>query len=164
MGLLSSLLRSSLLRLRACGRTPLLLLVVVAGIGAAPALLHTPAGAGNDRPVLAVDFVRTFPGEQADYLRFIELNWAAARRAAQEEGFVVGYEVIARAPADGDWDVMLVTEYAGAEAYTQREEHFTELFEWPELAMKPIDGKRPRDMAEVVAGGVEARRVLASNP
>lgn len=33
--------------------------------------------------VHAIDFVRTLPGEQADYLRFIELNWAAARAAAQ---------------------------------------------------------------------------------
>lgn len=112
--------------------------------------------------VFALDFVRTFPGEQADYLRFIERNWAPARAAAQEEGAVIGYEVIAREPQGEEWDVMLVTEYASADAFAQREAIFTELFERPELAMKPIDGKGPRDMAEFVGSGIEARRVLAS--
>lgn len=110
--------------------------------------------------VLAIDFVRTFPGEQADYLRFIELNWAAARAAAREEGAVVGYDVILREPQGDDWDVMLITEYASEEAYARREEVFAALFERPELAMRPVGGKGPRDMATFVASGVEARRVL----
>ena len=114
--------------------------------------------------VLAIDFVRTLPGEQADYLRFIELNWAEARAAAQEEGAVVSYEVIAREPQGEDWDVMLVTEYVSDEAFAQREAIFAALFERPELAMKPVDGKGPRDMAEFVGSGVEARRVLADAP
>jgi hypothetical protein len=127
-------------------------------------LLFAAAQPAAGQTVHAIDFVRTFPGEQADYLRFIELNWAAARAAAQEEGAVVGYEVLAREPQGEDWDVMLVTEYASEEAYAQREDIFAKLFERPELAMKPIDGKGPRDMAEFVAGGVEARRVLADTP
>lgn len=135
---------------------PLILLVV--------SLLCTAAQPAAGQTVHAIDFVRTFPGEQADYLRFNELNWAAARAAAQEEGAVVGYEVLAREPKGEEWDVMLVTEYASEEAYAQREAIFAELFERPELAMKPIDGKGPRDMAEFVTGGVEARRVLADTP
>lgn len=125
-------------------------------------LLSFAARPAAAQTVLAIDFVRTFPGEQSDYLRFIERNWAAARAAAQEEGAVVGYEVLAREPQGAGWDVMLVTEYASEEAYARREEIFTELFERPDLAMKPVDGKGPRDMAEFVESGIEARRVLAS--
>lgn len=134
-------------------RSLILLVVPLVFVAARPAAGQT---------VHAIDFVRTFPGEQADYLRFIELNWAAARAVAQEEGAVVGYEVLAREPQGEDWDVMLVTEYASEEAYAQREEIFADLFERPELAIKPIDGKGPRDMSEFVAGGVEVRRVLAN--
>jgi hypothetical protein len=142
-------------------------------LGLVLVLLATPScaplgGAMDERGaaegVLAIDFVRTFPGEQEDYLRFIEWNWARARAAAQEEGFVVGYEVIAREPDEAEWDVMLITAYADEAAYADREEHFARLFERPELAMRPVDGKGPRDMAELVGSGVEARRVLVSEP
>lgn len=72
--------------------------------------------------------------------------------------------MLAREPDGEGWDVMLITEYASEEAFAQREEIFAKLFERPELAMKPVDGKGPRDMAEFVGSGIEARRVLADAP
>lgn len=108
--------------------------------------------------VLAVDVLQTLPGEQANYLQFIELNWKAARAAAMEEGAVVDYEVLVREPSPQGWDVVLITEYASEEAYNNREEIFAKLFERPELAMKRIDGKGPRDMARFVEGDVMLRR------
>ena len=120
--------------------------------------------AASTTAVLAVDFVRTHDGEQADYLRFLELNWKKARAAAREEGFVVGFEVLVRPPAISDadpaWDVMLITEYRDAEAFDRREELFAALFERPELALVEIDGKGPRDMADLLEGGLRARRVI----
>ena len=57
---------------------------------------------------------------------------------------------------------MLITEYASERAYTQREDLFAELFTRPELAMKLIDGKDPRDMATFVGDTIQARRVIQS--
>lgn len=97
--------------------------------------------------VLAIDFMRTLPDQQADYLEFVRLNWMAARKAAVEEGAVVRYEVLTREPVEGEWDVLLITEYASPQAYADREAIFQRLFERPELAMKRVNGKGPRDMA-----------------
>lgn len=114
-------------------------------------------------PLLAIDLMRTLPGEQADYLRFFERNWAAARAEVQRQGDVVAYEVIAREPDGVEWDVMLVTEYASREAFDRREATFGALFERPEFTMKPVDGKGPRDMAEFVGSSTApGRRVLGS--
>lgn len=97
--------------------------------------------------VLATDFMRTLPGQQADYLEFVRLNWMKARRAAMEEGAVVRFEVLTREPVEGEWDVVLITEYASPQTYADREAIFARLFERPELAMKRVNGKGPRDMA-----------------
>lgn len=123
---------------------------------------QTVAPSDPSGTVLAIDFMRTLPGEQADYLRFVDLNWRPARAAAQDEGHVARFEVLVRPPQDGeDWDVMLVTEYANETAYANREAIFADLFARPELAMKPIDGKGPRDMATFVGESAVVRRVVA---
>lgn len=109
--------------------------------------------------VLALDFLRTLPGEQADYLEFVRRNWMRAREAATEAGFVVRYEVLTRPPTADTWDVVLITEYASPEAYADREALFGRLFERPDLAMRPIDGKGPREMAEFVGDEVSVRRL-----
>ncbi|MEL6614247.1 MAG: hypothetical protein AAFQ43_00840 [Bacteroidota bacterium] len=113
--------------------------------------------------VLAINLVRTFPGEQADYLRFIETNWAPARAEVQRRGDVVAYDVLARVPSDSEWDVMLITEYASPEAYARREATFGALFRQPAFQMKRVNGKGPRDMAEILGSSVSpARRHLRS--
>ena len=117
-----------------------------------------PTTVGTDT-VIAIDFIRTLPGEQVDYLRFTDLNWRAARAVAAEEGHVVRYEVLVREPQPGeDWDVMLVTEYASAQAYADREAIFADLFARPELAYKPVNGKGPRDMAVFVGDSAVVHR------
>ncbi|MEM6328029.1 MAG: hypothetical protein AAF791_13015 [Bacteroidota bacterium] len=102
--------------------------------------------------------MRTLPGEQADYLRFIETNWAVARAEVARQGDVVGYEVLAREPDGEHWDVMLITEYASRDAYERREATFGALFERPAFQMKPVNGKGPRDMAEFVGTSTAASR------
>ncbi|MEO0557117.1 MAG: hypothetical protein AAF170_02920 [Bacteroidota bacterium] len=125
--------------------------VLLAGlllVGLSACASSSPASS-SARPdtVLATDFMRTLPGQQADYLEFVRLNWMAAREAAMEEGAVVRYEVLTREPVEGEWDVILITEYASPQAYADREAIFQRLFERPELAMKRVNGKGPRDMA-----------------
>lgn len=137
----------------------ILICVFVGCTSSKSSVTPTPDTVQKEETVLAIDFLQTHPGEQADYLQFITLNWAVARAAAQKEGLVVDYQVISREPNAGRWDVMLLTEYANEAAYAQREEAFAKLFERPELAMKRIDGKGPRDMADFVDGDVKAHFV-----
>ena len=108
--------------------------------------------------VLAIDFMRTLPGEQADYLKFVEQNWMAAREEAKKQGYVAGYEVIVRSPETEDWDVMLITEYVDAETHQRREAIFEAMFERPEFHTKPVSGKSSRDMAEFVGDEIVAQR------
>ena len=81
-----------------------------------------------------------------------------ARAAAVEVGAVVRYEVLTREPSDDAWDVMLITEYASPQAYADREATFAQLFERPELAMKRVNGKGPRDMAVFMSDKVSVTR------
>jgi L-ascorbate metabolism protein UlaG (beta-lactamase superfamily) len=109
--------------------------------------------------VVAVDLMRTRPGEQVDYLRFIELNWATARETAVARGAVRDFEVLSREPDGESWDVMLRTTYVDEAAWAAREEIFAEIFEARGPATL-IDGKGPRDMAEFLDDGRDARRTI----
>ncbi|MEM1055503.1 MAG: hypothetical protein AAGI52_08240 [Bacteroidota bacterium] len=143
---------------------PLLWLALVGLAALGPSLAgcaSAPPETAVPDTVVSVDLVRTFPGEQANYLRFIEMNWAPARAEVRRLGDVVAYEVLVREPTGDDWDVMLVTEYASREAFERREAVFGALFQQPEFAMKPVNGKSPRDMAEIIGGG-DTRPVLRS--
>ena len=114
---------------------------------------------GDDESVVAVDLMRTRPGEQADYLRFVELNWASARETAAARGAVRDFEVLARAPDGESWDVMLRTTYVDRAAYEDREAIFAAIFEARGPATL-VDGKGPRDMAEFLDDGRDARSAL----
>ena len=88
------------------------------------AAVAVPAQTGKNS-VWAVDFVKTKRGEQTDYLKFIEQNWAKARIFMKEKGIVASYRFVS-VPADekGAWDVLLITEYLGEDGYGRREAVF----------------------------------------
>lgn len=114
-------------------------------------------------PIVTVDLVRTLPGQQADYLRFVEMNWLRARAEGVRRGFVSDYEVLLRdAQVDG-WDLMLRTTYPDAAAHAARETNFAALFATPEFAMQRVDGKGPRDMARILDSGDPAQ-ILGRRP
>jgi hypothetical protein len=125
-------------------------------------ILLAPLARAADDPVVAVDLMRTHPGEQADYLRFVEMNWVVARETAIERGLVSGYEVLARAPSGADWDVMLRTTYPDRAAYEAREATFAAIFTGPDFTTRLVDGKGPREMADFLDSGREARIAATS--
>jgi hypothetical protein len=98
--------------------------------------------------VWAVDFVKTKEGQQADYLKFIEQNWARARSFMKEKGIAASYRFLS-VPANGkaDWDVLLVTEYVGEDGYNRREAVFDEYRK--ANAAVSSNGKNSRDMSEI---------------
>lgn len=87
----------------------------------------TNSVAQNVPSVWAVDFVKTEEGRQRDYLQFIEENWAQARAFMKQKGIAHSYRALSTpAGRQVEWDVLLVTEYAGQAGYERREEVFKE--------------------------------------
>ncbi len=90
-------------------------------------LAATDSAAQTNPSVWAVDFVKTKEGRQQDYLQFIEENWARARAFMKQKGIAYSYRALsASADRQAEWDVLLLTEYAGQAAYERREEVFKE--------------------------------------
>lgn len=108
-----------------------------------------PSRASDTRgpSVWAVDVVTVRPGEGENYRKFIEANWAKARRTLRERGEIRSYHA-AFAPDTGSANaqVLLLTEYPDSSAYARREEIFQ-----PVLAAQGrtlIDGKATRELTE----------------
>ena len=68
--------------------------------------------------------MRTKPGQQARYLRYLEANWARARATALAQGEIRSYRVLAVNESAAAWDVILLTEYPDSAAYARREAIF----------------------------------------
>ncbi|HEY0101329.1 MAG TPA: hypothetical protein VGB76_20565, partial [Pyrinomonadaceae bacterium] len=87
----------------------------------------TDSAAQTDPSVWAVDFVKTKEGRQPDYLQFVEENWARARAFMKQKGIAHSYRVLSvPVSRQAEWDVLLVTEYAGRAGYERREDVFKE--------------------------------------
>ena len=93
-----------------------------------------PPEAPPANTIWAVDLITTLPGQQENYIRSIETNWANARRIAQTRGSVHSYRAL-MAPQDSTrgWDVMLMTEYTDSTAWANREPIFQSIFESEEF-------------------------------
>ena len=86
-------------------------------------------------------------GERENYRKFLEANWAKARRTVRERGEIRSYHA-AFSPdtAGAKARVLLITEYSDAAAYDRREAIFA-----PVLAAQGrtlIEGKSSREMTE----------------
>lgn len=112
---------------------------VVAGADPSP-----PSPTSTDPSVWSVDLMTVLPGEHDRYRRFIDANWARARRTARERGQVLSYHALFRPDtAQGNWHVVLPTEYPDSAAYGRREEMFSResgignRFRWRWLSGRP---------------------------
>lgn len=112
--------------------------------------------------VWTLDLVRTLPGQQAEYLRNIENNWASARNLAREQGAVLSYRALATTPDSArGWDVLLMTEYADSTAWADRETIFQAIFDSD--AFSYVQPARPSaELREFVAGDMALRAVAAA--
>ena len=98
--------------------------------------------------VWAVDFVKTKSGEQLNYLKFIEQNWAQARSFMKDKGIVASYLAVS-VPANDktQWDVLLMTEYVDEAGYERREKVFEDYRRM--RAAVTVGGKSGRDLSEI---------------
>ncbi len=104
------------------------------------------------RRVWSADFVTVRPGLRADYLRFLELNWARARRTALTQGQIRSYRALVAPDTTPGWQVILLTEYPDSAAYARREEIFRPILDAQGRTL--IDGRGTRELTERVVNRV----------
>ena len=110
-------------------------------------LIFTFAAASQN--ITTIDYVKTKPGEQTDYIQFLEKNWIVAREKAKEKGFILSYKYEIT-NTDTLADIRLITVYRDKLAFDDRENIFKQIFKeyFPNGAIL-INGKRSRDMADI---------------
>lgn len=105
--------------------------------------------AQSNASVWTVDAIKTNDGEQANYLQFVEQNWAKSRQILKEKGFIKSFRVFSVKPDKSlAWDVMLLTEYANRAAFEKREDIFAEVFKTRPTVL--IGGKSGREMSKII--------------
>lgn len=98
------------------------------------------ASSASAQTIWTVDFTKSKNGQQANYLKFIELNWATARQTLKEKGDVVSYRVLSLPENKSlEWDVLLLTEYADRATWERREAIFAEVFK--RYPTTPVNGE-----------------------
>ena len=137
----------------------LAIIILAMGCGEAPPEPAAPADA-NGSSVWSVDLIRTLPGQQTEYLRNIENNWAQGRRLARQRDAVLSYRALVAPPDSArGWDVVLMTEYADSAAWADREAIFQEIFASPEYTRVPME-LPSAEVRAFVAGGVVMRALI----
>ncbi len=139
------------------------LLFLMTGCLEAPTEQTATIDPDTAQSVWTVDLVRTLPGQQAEYLRSIEANWAQARNLALERRAVLSYRALVASPDSMQgWDVMLMTEYADSTAWAQREDIFASIFDSPEYTHEPM--AHPSSEVRKILPGDAALRTLVAQP
>ena len=117
----------------------------------------------SGQSVWTLDLIRTLPGQQAEYLRNIEANWAGARRIANTRGDVLSYRAFVAEPdSTRAWDVLLMTEYADSASYADKEAIFESIFASPEFVRVPTSS--PSSELRVFLSGDVVVRPFVSEP
>jgi hypothetical protein len=107
-----------------------------------------PATTGGPS-VWSVDFMTVRPGEHDRYRRFLEANWAKARRTARDRGLIRSYRALFTPDtATSGFHVILLTEYPDSAAYERREDIFQPIFTAQGRTL--IDGKATRELTSKV--------------
>jgi hypothetical protein len=77
----------------------------------------------EEGPVWYLTFVKTKPGMEDDYFKFLAGNWQAMLDAAQKEGLIVSSKIIGAPAANrDDWNLMLMMEVKNMAALDGLEE------------------------------------------
>lgn len=112
-------------------------------------LLSSLTCSAFSQTIVAVDYVKTKPGEFNNYIEFLKKNWVLAREKAKEKGHVVSFQYLT-SKEDSAWDITLMTEYKDSATYKNREKIFQQIFkEYFPNGPVLVNGKRSKDMAEI---------------
>lgn len=75
--------------------------------------------------VVLMDFVKIKDGRRDEAMHFYENNWKVYREVALKRGIIHSYELVdAKSETDSDFDLILITRYAGQEQFKNSEKNF----------------------------------------
>lgn len=78
----------------------------------------------QDQSIWMVDLMRTKPGQQARYLKYLDANWARSRRTVLAQGGISSFRILVSSDSLAPWDVVLLTEFPDSAALARAEEVF----------------------------------------
>ncbi|WP_250434362.1 hypothetical protein [Hanstruepera flava] len=108
--------------------------------------------AQNDTKLSSVDFVAVLNNNHAETLYYYENNWKALREAALTNGYIASYQLLEIEPSEvTPYTFILITTYANATQYENREAHFEALIK-ASGGLKLLNAKQPKDFRQVVHG------------
>ena len=109
----------------------------------------SPASRGPS--VWSVDVMTVRTGERDSYRRFLDANWARARRTARDRGEIRSFHALFTpdtSSTGAGTQVILLTEYPDSAAYARREEIFQPILTAQGRTL--IDGKATRELTDRV--------------
>jgi hypothetical protein len=107
----------------------------------------------KDGTVWNVTFVKTKPGMGDIYLRDLAANWKKIMDAAQKEGLIVSYKVLAGSSANrDDWDLVLMTESKNWASFDNASE------KWDALTTKVIGSEEKQQ--QMMTKRTDVREIL----
>ena len=110
----------------------------------------TPASSRGPS-VWSVDVMTVRTGERESYRRFLDANWARARRTARDRGEIRSFHALFTpdtSSTGAGTQVILLTEYPDSAAYARREEIFQPILTAQGRTL--IDGKATRELTDRV--------------
>ena len=109
----------------------------------------------TEGPVTRVAYIRTKPGHQLDYLRFLDGTYKKELEAAKKEGLITGFAVFRNEPrSPSEPDIILTVTYPNMAALDRTDEFRT-------LTNKVHGGTEAQENKEFMDRG-EIREVLGS--
>lgn len=128
---------------------------------APPVSAEDAAAAATGEARWTVNVAKVKPGMLDTARRYYEAGWLPARREALRRGMIKSFRLLA-APAETESqpEFVLITEYADAESFAQREANFDRIF--ADLAIPGtilIDGKGRAEIFASVGGLEDYREV-----
>lgn len=110
--------------------------------------------------IVALDFVKSRPGERDRLVRFYQLNWAELRTVLQARGDIVSFRMLVSADTGSAWDVLLETVYPDSQSFARREEMFAPLRAGRTLVL--VDGRDRSSLGDILFS--RAMRIDAARP
>jgi CRISPR/Cas system CMR-associated protein Cmr1 (group 7 of RAMP superfamily) len=100
----------------------------------------------------SIDFVSILNNNQAEILYYYQNNWKSLREAALKKSYIASYNLIEITPSEATpYNFILITTYANATQYENREAHFEELIK-ASGGLKLLNDKEPKDFRKIVHG------------
>ncbi|MBC7796006.1 MAG: hypothetical protein H7Z37_03930 [Pyrinomonadaceae bacterium] len=101
--------------------------------------------------IVIVEFIKTKPGMYADAMKYYQAGWLKARVEAKKRKYIASYKLWTLGEnAEGEWNIMLITEFADKQSFDAVEPNFKKVFAKVAPNDVTINGKTGDDLVTSV--------------